>query len=784
MIREPLFIASAQASLAFETIFLKAENFLPPPMNAYRSKSLLIVTGLGVTALAVGLAIPLIGLRSNSPNTLPWSAENPSVQSDQLDDPDSRVLAIASKSDAEQRRTTLEAIATGQPLPDGTTSAQVSQIDRYRARYLLAHDLIAQNQGGSALPLLENLETEYPIMAAPILAKRAEAETASGDSEAAKQTWERLVAEYPDSPIAAEGLFALGQWDEAIAQFPGHPRTLDIAETRLQEDPNQPQLLLLIARHGIHRSDYIDVLDRLKTEFSDQLQPQDWEALGYGYWEKWYYGSAGSAYEKAPATPLNRYRAGRGAQLGQRNGDAIAAYKRLAQEFPEAEDTAQGLIRLSQLVQAEEAIPYLDQVIERFPDRAGDALLERAKRLDQLQSAESATQARESLRTQYSDSDAAAELRWQQAEAAQESGDLELAWKWASELVTQNPDSDWAPEAAFWVGKWASQLGQREDAKTAFEHVLKQYPQSYYAWRSAVYLGWDVGDFTSIRTKIPALTEPDLRATLPSGSETLNELYRLGQDEDAWGMWQVEFDSRMEPSVAEQFTDGVMLMGIGDNLEGIFMLDSLDWRPKIEANAEADSTLDFDTVKNTRVYWQALYPFPYQDTITAWAQERSLNPVLVTALIRQESRFEPRIKSVAGATGLMQVMPATADWIAQQTGSSDYTMSDPEDNVEFGTWYLDYTHREYDSNSLFAVASYNAGPGNVANWIQRFGFSDPDVFVEQIPFPETKGYVESVFENYWNYLRLYNPEVAKQLARYSPAQAELVVSTDQGSAPK
>ena len=125
----------------------------------------------------------------------------------------------------------------------------------------------------------------------------------------------------------------------------------------------------------------------------------------------------------------------------------------------------------------------------------------------------------------------------------------------------------------------------------------------------------------------------------------------------------------------------------------------------------------------------------------------------------------------------MQVMPSTADWIAQQIGFPNHTMTDPEDNINFGTWYLDYTHREYNSNSLFAVASYNAGPGNVANWISRFGFRDPDLFVEQIPFPETKGYVESVFENYWNYLRIYNPAIAQQLAEYSPAQAKIIGDT-------
>lgn len=71
------------------------------------------------------------------------------------------------------------------------------------------------------------------------------------------------------------------------------------------------------------------------------------------------------------------------------------------------------------------------------------------------------------------------------------------------------------------------------------------------------------------------------------------------------------------------------------------------------------------------------------------------------------------------------------------------------------------------------MASYNAGPGNVQDWIQRFGFTDPDRFVEQIPFPETQGYVESVFENYWNYLRLYNPEVAELVNGFLLAKADI-----------
>ena len=111
----------------------------------------------------------------------------------------------------------------------------------------------------------------------------------------------------------------------------------------------------------------------------------------------------------------------------------------------------------------------------------------------------------------------------------------------------------------------------------------------------------------------------------------------------------------------------------------------------------------------------------------------------------------------------MQILPSTAKWVAQQTDKSDYALSKPEDNINIGTWYLAHNHQRHDHNSLLAIASYNAGTGNVSQWVKKYSLKDPDVFVEQIPFPETKDYVEGVFSNYWNYLRLYNPEVREKV---------------------
>ncbi|MBE9179081.1 transglycosylase SLT domain-containing protein [Oculatella sp. LEGE 06141] len=730
-----------------------------------RRNQIMLAAGAGIAALALGATVSTLGLLdpiARLPWIGQWMASDPSSDVSESDDQQtSAVLPLVTLSPGDRASRLAE-------LAAGSTSR-----DQIRARYLLAADLIQQGRGGTALPLLDGLEQDYPLLTPMILVKRAQAYTASGQSTEATATWNELLANFPDDPVAAEALYALGQADpqylaQAIRQFPAHPRTIDIVQKQLSQNPNQLPLLLVLARHGHYLKDIPAVLNRLTTQYASQLQPDDWEAIAFAYWENQYYGSAGAAYEKASNTPLNMYRAGRGAQLGERRQDAIAAYQQVAQAFPDSEEAAMALIKLAEMSGSQTAIAYLDRVPDQFPEKVAEALLAKANAMEQLSSPQSATVVRQSVLNEYSSAEATAQYRWRQAERHFQAGNLETAWQWAQQVVNENPESEYAPEAGFWVGKWATQLGREQEARKAYEYVLTHYPESYYAWRSATLLGWDVGDFTTVRQQLPDVVKPTLRPIPPAGSALLQELYQLGQDRDAWSLWQVEFTNVMQPTVAEQFTDGLMRLGVGNHLDGIFMVSSLTNREK------PDDKTEYRSLKQKPSYWQALYPFPFMDTIETWSQQRQLNPMLVTALIRQESRFEPAIESVAGATGLMQVMPGTAEWVAQQIGMPSYSVTDPNDNIALGTWYLKYTHQEYSDNSLFAVASYNAGPGNVADWITRFGFTDPDLFVEQIPFPETKGYVELVFENYWNYLRLYNPDVSQKLADYSDAHSAVV----------
>jgi len=674
------------------------------------------------------------------------------------EDEKSAVLPLVSLS-PQARASQLEAIAS-----------QGKSLDQYRARYLLASDLIQLQQAEKAIKWLEGLDSDYPAMASHIALARAQAYELMGDKAKAQDAWNNILKTYSNEPVAANALYILGKsnpeyWNQAIAKFPSHPLTQEIIRQRLAKNAKQPSLLLLLAKHNPLAKGMGAVRDILVDQYAAQLKPEDWQAIAFGYWETQEYGKAGKAYAKAPRTPRNAYRAGRGYQLRGKRPEAKIAYQQLIKEFPDAKETGLGLRRLASLSQSQEALVYLDQVISKFPDEAAEALVSKAQILDALGSATSAAQARQSVLTQYASSDAAAEYRWKVAEAKAAAGKFQEAWQWAQPITTQSPDSELAPEASYWVGRWAEQLGRQPEAKAAFEHVLARYPESYYAWRSAQFLGWDVGDFNTVRDLTPKVVQPPMRSVPPAGSATLKELYQLGQDRDAWTLWQVELKKQHEPTVAEQFTDGLMRLGIGDNLVGINQIWKLNLR---ETPEERNS---WQALRKEPAYWHALFPFPFLESIVNWSQQRQLNPLLVTSLIRQESRFEPEIRSSAGALGLMQVMPGTGNWIAQKTQLKEYNLKNPDDNIKLGTWFLNYTHQEYNNNSLLAVASYNAGPGNVSKWVTKYGFSDPDSFIEVIPFAETKGYVEAVFGNYWNYLRLYNPDIAQLLAQYSTGES-------------
>ncbi len=175
-------------------------------------------------------------------------------------------------------------------------------------------------------------------------------------------------------------------------------------------------------------------------------------------------------------------------------------------------------------------------------------------------------------------------------------------------------------------------------------------------------------------------------------------------------------------------------------------------------SAEGVISLRAQPLRETPVALQKLaYPFPYEALVRQEAERQNLDPRLLAAIIRQESRFEPGVASSAGAQGLMQVMPGTASGIARQMSWPGYQDSQaywPYVNVAFGSFYVRQWLSHFDGSVFAALASYNGGPGNADAW-WKLAPNDDDLFAGLININETRVYVQTVWQNYEFYRRLY-----------------------------
>ena len=152
-------------------------------------------------------------------------------------------------------------------------------------------------------------------------------------------------------------------------------------------------------------------------------------------------------------------------------------------------------------------------------------------------------------------------------------------------------------------------------------------------------------------------------------------------------------------------------------------------------------------------YVRLRYPLEYDHIVRGHAEQYDLDAALLAAVIYRESEFDADARSSSGAIGLMQLLPDTAEGIAQLTGGSGFVVDDlydPEINVRYGSFYLRRLLRKYDDERL-ALAAYNAGQANVDEWVADGR--------EEIPFPETREFVENVLEARELYARAYADEL-------------------------
>jgi soluble lytic murein transglycosylase len=355
------------------------------------------------------------------------------------------------------------------------------------------------------------------------------------------------------------------------------------------------------------------------------------------------------------------------------------------------------------------------------------------------------------------------------ASAAVNNDELAIAENLYARLASLTTGEDQAA-AYLWVGRLALDRGDQTAANQAFDLGIAAAPDSYYAARAGdIRLGitpfqaplayqftFDVAADAAeadawMRTTFGITTEGDLWRL----SDALNtdprmirgrELYAVAAYDEAFAEFEDLTDTAREAGDAlASYQLAVYLRSIGA------------YRESIIAAADVIVASGVGTLQAPPFIARMRFPAYYIDVIQQAVEPRGVDPLLMLSLIRQESLFNTFATAAAGEKGLMQVIPSTAQYIAEQLQWQDYQHSDlfrPYAGVAFGTYYIDEQLELFDQNAIAALAAYNAGPGRAIDWNALSG-GDPDLFMTTITIDSTRKYVQFIYRNYNIYRELY-----------------------------
>ena len=324
----------------------------------------------------------------------------------------------------------------------------------------------------------------------------------------------------------------------------------------------------------------------------------------------------------------------------------------------------------------------------------------------------------------------------------------------------QFPNSSYLWAGMFWQGKSHAALGRTAEAHKIWNNVIRLDPTDYHAHRAKQLMGTDTGQGSLKASPFAAqMTDAQARTWLnsvsPSSRRSLNAadtmhlrrgaaLLSIARPELA-NFFLDDYERNYSGNLQLQYEMAAGYALAGDYARSFRVARRLAWRIPMEHRSRMP--LQVLTI---------LYPPFYSTTITRYAERFNVDPLFVSAVMRQESMFDKGIVSPAGAIGLMQIMPATGQTIARElrvpyTVDSLYSAAY---NIKFGAYYLRKRLTQFNGDKVLALCSYNAGPGNAVRWRDRNRGIGQDMFNENIGFQETRIYVKKVMGNYWTYKML------------------------------
>ncbi|HEV8254490.1 MAG TPA: transglycosylase SLT domain-containing protein [Vicinamibacteria bacterium] len=301
--------------------------------------------------------------------------------------------------------------------------------------------------------------------------------------------------------------------------------------------------------------------------------------------------------------------------------------------------------------------------------------------------------------------------------------------------------SSYTPGSLYWAGRARREQGQEDQARQLFGETVLRFKHTYHGLKAQQALGEPAGEVLPSPGAVE-LSAGDPRHEVPEPQLTrIRQLLLIERHDEA----EQELRALL-PSPRVQAT-----------------LAWLQWRrgrlrPAITAMRRAYP--EYVGQMGDRLpepVWRILYPLEFSDLLQLKSREEHLDPALVAALIWQESTFDPSAVSVAGARGLMQLVPRTGRALARRLGIKyrENVLHDPEIGLELGTYYFRQVLNSFGGRLERALAAYNAGPGRVSTWSSARPGAPAEQFIESIPYPETRSYVTSILSNREHYRRLY-----------------------------
>ncbi|MDI6890625.1 MAG: transglycosylase SLT domain-containing protein [Thermodesulfovibrionales bacterium] len=277
-----------------------------------------------------------------------------------------------------------------------------------------------------------------------------------------------------------------------------------------------------------------------------------------------------------------------------------------------------------------------------------------------------------------------------------------------------------------------------EDALDMY-HTLKKKGRDFYSVMSCMRTErcLEKSDNVEIQKPFTITTQSRKTTFAPKKFDRIETLFELGLSKE--GLSELIYISKVSPSIEDIAYMCSKFQELG---EYNYMVNLLAKTPYREA---------LHHLRYPRAYW---------DTVEAISKKYSVDPLLVLSIIREESMFDPDARSIAGALGLMQLIPKTAFRLDSnlQLGTNNTSLiCNIKNNIHVGTYYLSILIKEFGSYT-YALAAYNAGEENVRRWIQKGNYKSVDEFIEDIPYTETRNYVKRVITTFLEYKRLYPPE--------------------------